>query len=194
MAAAGAPDAEPAGEAGRLTIDGLLGPLDLLGLTDALKDEDPEAWLRLGRPTLLNHLRSLGLTKLAERQRIANAVGRTRRLRELPAAGPEPGPSNLGDAASELRRLEAAAAHDPGTRSPSASIRGEPVFTCTVVEGQIPMNVRTPPDKATKAAVRRALLSESAAYEYDNGHVRSGLRGRLRDWTAVYGAARTNEP
>jgi hypothetical protein len=60
----------------------------ILALEGNLTLADLQSRLLANRPLLLEHLRGLGMEKLAERQRLANAVGKAEKAGQLPP--PEP--------------------------------------------------------------------------------------------------------
>ena len=68
----------------------LLDSLSLEHLHDSLDAEDLAAWRDMGRVALLSRLKECGVSKLVDRQAVANGFSKAQRLGELPAPPPPP--------------------------------------------------------------------------------------------------------
>lgn len=63
----------------QLTLDALLKGTDLPHLKSILADEDLTTWQSMPRTALLNHLKERGVSRIVERQALANAFSRAQR-------------------------------------------------------------------------------------------------------------------
>lgn len=145
-----------------VTVQELLSGTGLPHLETVLAKEELGAWAALPRVALLARLKELGVTRLVERQALANAFARAQRGEKpcwkVPVSAP-------------------ATTH--ATPAKPHPLPNQPVFDSQAEP------LGAPPSEETRRAVRHQLLSAAAEYEERGGLVRPALA--LPQWTEPFG-------
>ena len=141
-----------------LDLTTLLTGTALTHLTDTLAAENLCKWADLSRLELLARLKDLGVTRLIERQALANAFAKYQRGEKPDWKAP---PSVTGSTSPPLSTRSPPAWKPPPPPPPP---RGTPIFDAQVM-----------PDEYKQANVRKQILRAESGYEVRNGLVKLKL-------------------